>query len=246
MKIKKTFPVVGMSCASCAARIDKVIHEQPGVYEANINYATAQNLALRLFQQAHAGQEYGAVAVELLHMGARKALHQQFDLPVVHLDHAQNHDHGTHGIQIFRAGFVGGAFALGAEQKIPVSVQGEFHGVHGLFTAFKQRHDHGIEHHAVAQGQYGQYGGNGGSLVVGLAGGVSVPLFSAAVMPVVAGLRGGIFLLLFQHIVLVVFRHCGKRLLRIAHAILVRAVPVPIFSALRSGGPASCCRTPRK
>lgn len=42
MKIKKTFPVVGMSCASCAARIDKVIHEQPGVYEANINYATAQ------------------------------------------------------------------------------------------------------------------------------------------------------------------------------------------------------------
>ena len=31
-----------MSCASCAARIDKVIHEQPGVYEANINYATAQ------------------------------------------------------------------------------------------------------------------------------------------------------------------------------------------------------------
>ena len=42
MKIKKTFPVVGMSCASCAARIDKVIHEQPGVCEANINYATAQ------------------------------------------------------------------------------------------------------------------------------------------------------------------------------------------------------------
>ena len=31
-----------MSCASCAARIDKVIHEQPGVCEANINYATAQ------------------------------------------------------------------------------------------------------------------------------------------------------------------------------------------------------------
>ena len=34
--------MVGMSCASCAARIDKVIHEQPGVCEANINYATAQ------------------------------------------------------------------------------------------------------------------------------------------------------------------------------------------------------------
>lgn len=42
MKIKKTFPVTGMSCASCAARVDKVIREQPGVCEASINYATAQ------------------------------------------------------------------------------------------------------------------------------------------------------------------------------------------------------------
>lgn len=30
-----------MSCASCAARINKVLNDQPGVYEANINYATA-------------------------------------------------------------------------------------------------------------------------------------------------------------------------------------------------------------
>ena len=41
MKTKKIFPVVGMSCASCAARVDKVLNAQPGVYEANINYATA-------------------------------------------------------------------------------------------------------------------------------------------------------------------------------------------------------------
>lgn len=41
MKIKKTFPIVGMSCASCAARVDKVLNSQPGVQEANINYATA-------------------------------------------------------------------------------------------------------------------------------------------------------------------------------------------------------------
>lgn len=41
MKIKKTFPISGMSCASCAARINKVLNDQPGVYEANINYATA-------------------------------------------------------------------------------------------------------------------------------------------------------------------------------------------------------------
>lgn len=41
MKIKKTFPVLGMSCASCASRVNKVLCVYPGVYEANVNYATA-------------------------------------------------------------------------------------------------------------------------------------------------------------------------------------------------------------
>jgi len=40
-KIKKTFPILGMSCASCAARVDKVLNSQKGVYEANVNYAAA-------------------------------------------------------------------------------------------------------------------------------------------------------------------------------------------------------------
>lgn len=41
MKIKKTYPVLGMSCVSCATRINRVLNEQPGVYEAHLNYATA-------------------------------------------------------------------------------------------------------------------------------------------------------------------------------------------------------------
>ena len=41
MKTKKTYQITGMSCASCAARIDKVLNAQPGVCEATINYATA-------------------------------------------------------------------------------------------------------------------------------------------------------------------------------------------------------------
>ena len=41
MKIKETFPIIGMSCASCAARINKVLDAQKGVHEVNINYATA-------------------------------------------------------------------------------------------------------------------------------------------------------------------------------------------------------------
>ena len=39
--IKQTFPVLGMSCASCAARVDKTLNSQPGVQEASVNYASA-------------------------------------------------------------------------------------------------------------------------------------------------------------------------------------------------------------
>lgn len=38
---KDTFPVLGMSCASCAARVDKTLNSQPGVQEASVNYAAA-------------------------------------------------------------------------------------------------------------------------------------------------------------------------------------------------------------
>ena len=40
-KRKETFPVMGMSCASCAARVSKTLSGQHGVYEANVNYAAA-------------------------------------------------------------------------------------------------------------------------------------------------------------------------------------------------------------
>lgn len=39
--IKDTYPVLGMSCASCAARVDKTLNGLPGVYQATVNYATA-------------------------------------------------------------------------------------------------------------------------------------------------------------------------------------------------------------
>lgn len=38
---KQTFPVLGMSCAACAARVDKTLNRQPGVCEASVNYAAA-------------------------------------------------------------------------------------------------------------------------------------------------------------------------------------------------------------
>ena len=39
--IKNTYPVLGMSCASCAARVDKTLNGLPGLYQATVNYATA-------------------------------------------------------------------------------------------------------------------------------------------------------------------------------------------------------------
>ena len=38
---KEAFPVLGMSCASCAARVDKTLNSLPGVQEASVNYASA-------------------------------------------------------------------------------------------------------------------------------------------------------------------------------------------------------------
>lgn len=38
---KETFPVLGMSCAACAARVDKTLNGQLGVQEASVNYAAA-------------------------------------------------------------------------------------------------------------------------------------------------------------------------------------------------------------
>ena len=38
---KETFPVLGMSCAACATRVDKTLNGQPGMQEASVNYASA-------------------------------------------------------------------------------------------------------------------------------------------------------------------------------------------------------------
>ena len=39
--IKKSFPVTGMSCASCAASVETTLKEEPGVVNAAVNYANS-------------------------------------------------------------------------------------------------------------------------------------------------------------------------------------------------------------
>ena len=41
---QETFPILGMSCAACAARVDKTLNRQPGVCQASVNYAAATAL----------------------------------------------------------------------------------------------------------------------------------------------------------------------------------------------------------
>ena len=41
---QETFPILGMSCAACAARVDKTLNKQPGVCRASVNYAAATAL----------------------------------------------------------------------------------------------------------------------------------------------------------------------------------------------------------
>ena len=39
--VKKTFPLTGMSCASCAASVESMLKAQPGVIKAGVNYANS-------------------------------------------------------------------------------------------------------------------------------------------------------------------------------------------------------------
>lgn len=41
MKKIQTFPVTGLGCAGCAARVNRILDSQPGVIEANVNFASS-------------------------------------------------------------------------------------------------------------------------------------------------------------------------------------------------------------
>ena len=38
--IKQTFPVLGMSCASCASSAQTIVQHEPGVVSASVNFGT--------------------------------------------------------------------------------------------------------------------------------------------------------------------------------------------------------------
>lgn len=82
--IQQTFPVTGMSCASCAARVDKTLNQQPGVRKASVNYASAL-----------ATVEYDAsqCSPEALQQAIQEA---GYDLLIVSEQHAMNELEAAH------------------------------------------------------------------------------------------------------------------------------------------------------
>jgi len=42
--VKNTFPVLGMTCASCAGSAESIVKYEPGVIDASVNYATVSYL----------------------------------------------------------------------------------------------------------------------------------------------------------------------------------------------------------
>ncbi len=112
-----TIPVTGMSCAACAARIEKVLNRTPGVKKAAVNFATGR---------ATVEIEHGAIdaagvgrAIEDLGYGAE----------VVPQEKGEHHDHASHGDD---AGY-GWRFWLAAILSLPVVVISMSHGAVAAF-----------------------------------------------------------------------------------------------------------------
>jgi len=40
VRVKETYPVLGMTCASCVRKIETVLNKTKGVTEATVNFAT--------------------------------------------------------------------------------------------------------------------------------------------------------------------------------------------------------------
>ena len=81
---QETFPVLGMSCAACAARVDKTLNKQPGVCQASVNYAAATALV-----------EYdpSQTSPEALRHAVQEA---GYDLVITHDEHTADEVEETH------------------------------------------------------------------------------------------------------------------------------------------------------
>ena len=81
---QETFPILGMSCAACAARVDKTLNKQLGVCQASVNYAAATALV-----------EYdpAQTSPEVLQHAVQEA---GYDLIITHNEHTEDEVEEAH------------------------------------------------------------------------------------------------------------------------------------------------------
>jgi copper chaperone CopZ len=86
-------PIEGMTCASCAARIEKRLAKQPGVASASVNFAT--KVATVTFDPAATGPEMLAKAVD--DIGYKAVVPEIRSTPAAAKHTAMNPAHGQPG-----------------------------------------------------------------------------------------------------------------------------------------------------
>lgn len=67
------FDVRGMTCASCAARVEKTLQRHDGVRSAEVNFAAGTARVLGRYFEARAKRRAGAAIRALLELGAKEA-----------------------------------------------------------------------------------------------------------------------------------------------------------------------------
>ena len=55
--VKKTFPVLGMTCASCAVSAESIVRYEPGVVSASVNFASGNLIVEYLPNPGHLALE---------------------------------------------------------------------------------------------------------------------------------------------------------------------------------------------
>lgn len=82
--VKNTFPVLGMTCASCAGSVESIVKYEPGVINASVNFATGNLTVEYLPNMTDAGKLQKAVQSIGYDLLAEEGTRQQDTLEAIH------------------------------------------------------------------------------------------------------------------------------------------------------------------
>src|SRR5512145_2769592 len=88
--VKNTFPVLGMTCASCAVSAESIVKAQPGVVNASVNFATGNLTVEYLPNMTDASKLQKAVQSIGYDLLVEDESKQQESLEAIHAQKFQN------------------------------------------------------------------------------------------------------------------------------------------------------------